>query len=243
MMSSRHIRATKIKHASPPSAGWLLSLGLKTVVTHEQSSQTKTCTLCKSQRDSAYSKHTHTGVQCFHVHCVFVIWYGLFAPKLFVLPDTRMPFQDSFEHLWLSFHLLYLSPGPQQSFLVTLRKSLNPLSSPLQPINHYPPLQFGALQFPLDQLALRRQENEAAGGEDRIINLGSYYFQIGQIGLKANLQTGNKTPYWPLMNTIKCAVQLPVFLGIHRPKWQSCFILWSHAVLCLACVFPPLRGR
>lgn len=76
MMSSWHIRATEIKHASPPSAGCLLSLGLKTMVTHERSSQTKTCTLCKSQRDSAYSKHTHTGVECdvFRVLC-FVLFF------------------------------------------------------------------------------------------------------------------------------------------------------------------------
>ena len=75
MMSSRHIRATKIKHASPPSAGWLLSPGLKTVVTHEHSSPTKTCTLCKSQRNSVYSKHTHTGVQCFHVYGSCAPWH------------------------------------------------------------------------------------------------------------------------------------------------------------------------
>lgn len=38
MISSRHIRETKIKHPSPPSAGWMLSLRVKTVVTHEHSS-------------------------------------------------------------------------------------------------------------------------------------------------------------------------------------------------------------
>lgn len=75
MMSSQHIRETKIKHASPPSAGWLLSLGLKTVVTHEQSSQTKTCTLCKSLRDSAYSKDTHRGAM---ISCVYISVFGLF---------------------------------------------------------------------------------------------------------------------------------------------------------------------
>lgn len=68
-MSSWHIRATKIKHASPPSAGWLLSLGRKTAVTHEQSPQTKTCTLCKWWRETARTvnthTHTHRRVLCF----------------------------------------------------------------------------------------------------------------------------------------------------------------------------------
>lgn len=144
MMSSRHIRATKIKHASPPLAGWLLSLELKTVVTHEQSSPTKTCTLCKSQRDSTYSKHQHAGARCFRVCCVLVECVCmLFTPQLFARSDTRMPFQDSSEHLWRLFHLPHLSPVPQTSSLITLRNSLKPP----QPINHYPSPQFGALQL------------------------------------------------------------------------------------------------
>ena len=86
-MSSRHIRVTKIKHASPPSAGWLLSRGLKTVVTHEHSSPTKTCTLCKSQKVSVYSKHTHWSAMFSCALC-------LCAPILFLLPDTQMTIQD-----------------------------------------------------------------------------------------------------------------------------------------------------
>lgn len=143
MMSSRHIRATKIKHASPPSAGWLLSLGLKTVVTHEQSSQTKTCTLCKSQRDSTYSKHQHTGVRCFRVRCVLIgcVWVSYSSTVLPALTH-RCLFRIRLSICDVFFHLPHLSPGPQPSSLITLRNSLKPP----RPINHYPSLQFGALQ-------------------------------------------------------------------------------------------------
>jgi len=50
MTSSRRIRETEIKHASPPTqlAGWM-SLGVETAVTHEHSPPTKTRTPCESQ--------------------------------------------------------------------------------------------------------------------------------------------------------------------------------------------------
>lgn len=114
MMSSQHIRETKIKHASPPSAGWLLSLGLKTVVTHEQSSQTKTCTLCELLKDGAYSKDTRRGaiISCVHIS-VFGLFDCLFS--LICLFGFLLRARDS-------PHLLYLSPGTHLSYLLTLHK-------------------------------------------------------------------------------------------------------------------------
>ncbi len=180
MMSSQHIRETKIKHASPPSAGWLLSLGLKTVVTHEHSSQTKTCTLCKSQRDSAYSKHT--GVQCLHVHSVCV--FGLFAPKLCLAPWHTDAFSGSCDYSWHSFHLLYASSGPWVTFSITLQV-LKPRSSPLQPKNHCRSQQSGGLQFKFDQLALRRRRTRPLGKDlIKLINPRGYYLQIGCLASK-----------------------------------------------------------
>lgn len=210
MMSSRHIRATKIKHASPPSAGWLLSPGLKTVVTHEHSSPTKTCTLCKSQRDSEYSKHTHTGVQCFHVHGVCV--YGSCAPW----------HTDAFSGFLCVFVTFFLPavcvPRSTIDIFNNTVQVLKPLFSPLQPINHYPSLQFGALQFPPDQPALRRGRMRPLGKDlIKLINLGSYYLQIGCLASKQIC----KFQISPLMNTIKRVVRFPVCLGICRPKWQS----------------------
>lgn len=197
MMSSRHIRATKIKHASPPSAGWLLSLGLKTVVTHEQSSQTKTRTLCKLQRDSTYSKHQHSAARCFRVRCVF----GLFAPQLFARSDTRTPFQDSSEHWWRP---------PAASVPRFTDIIFNNTAQLLKTTPTDKSLSFSAVWCPaVDQLPLWRKENEATGWEDLIIGLGSYYLQWGCFGLQANLQTGHKTPDQPLMSTTECAVQLP----------------------------------
>lgn len=82
MMSSRHIRATEIKLESPPSAGWLRSLGLNTAVTHEQSSPTNTSTVCQSQIDAGVFMPVHEGRPLL---------------KLRVLPDTPAPFQNPLE--------------------------------------------------------------------------------------------------------------------------------------------------
>lgn len=159
-MSSRHIRVTKIKHASPPSAGWMLSLGLKTAVTHEHSSLTKTCTLCKSQRGCVYSRHTYCSAK-FLCECVCAC-----ACMFCFAPRHTAAFSG---FVWL--HLLYPSPHSQVTFLITLHTIL-------QPINHYQSLPFGAPQFPPNQLPLQRWRPL---GKDLIksINLGSYYLQIG----------------------------------------------------------------
>lgn len=216
MMSSRHIRATKIKHASPPppSAGWLLSFGLKTVVTHEQSSQTKTCTLCKSQRDSTYSKYQHTGAWCFHMRCILgeCVWV--------VYSSTVCPLwhTDAFSGFVRAF---VMSFPPAASVPSSTNVISNNTAQLLKTTPTDKSLSFSAVWCPaVDQLALWRKENEATGWEDLIIGLGSYYLQWGCFGLQANLQTGHKTPDQPLMNTTKCAVQTPCLM-FHPLKSHS----------------------
>lgn len=149
-MSSWHIRATKIKHASPPSAGWLLSLGLKTAVTHEQSPQTKTCTLCKWWRETARTVnthiHTHTPPSAVFFACSA---RGSLAPKLFV-PRTYVRLL----RIALGFAT---SPPPATSVpgsaLVTFDDATLATFPAVQLIDHPLALQSGALRLPLDQLA------------------------------------------------------------------------------------------
>lgn len=81
MMSSRHIRGTKIKHEFPPSVGWVLSLGLKTAVTHERNAHCASCT------EAARTVNAHTRAQRFYARrdCV---------TKLFAFLHMSVSVQD-----------------------------------------------------------------------------------------------------------------------------------------------------
>ena len=102
MTSSRHIRATKIKHASPPSAGWLAaeprardSSDSWTLVSNKDMHTVQVTGRLRAQGCSVFMHSVFTAIQMC-MSCVLA--------KLFELPN--MPFQDS--------------PGPQLTFLITL---------------------------------------------------------------------------------------------------------------------------